>query len=45
MVVSRVTSYDRESDVSAVALSDVTAEGVEHAMVEFNRPGREVFLA
>ena len=28
-----------------MALSDVTAEGVEHAIMEFDRLGREVFLA
>jgi hypothetical protein len=28
-----------------VALSDVTAEGVEHAMAEFDRLGREAFLS
>ena len=28
-----------------MALSDVTAQGVERAMVEFDRLGRKVFLA
>ena len=34
-----------KSEVTAVALTDVTAEGVERALDEFDRIGKEAFLA
>ena len=37
--------FHRDSEVAAVAVSDVTTEGVEHALAEFDRLGRDAFLA